>query len=363
VRLFVTGTRGIPFIQGGIETHCQELYPRLITYGWDITLATRKVYVRKDMILFKGVRLIPLPSPQLKGLEAFIHTFIAVLYAKFRGFKILHIHAIGPSLFVPLARMLGFKVVVTNHGQDYHRRKWGQLSKAVLKFGEMIGSLCAHKIIAVSHGIRQCIERKYGRRDVVVIPNGVSLQEPCHQTNFIEALGLKPGKYILGVGRLVPEKGFHDLVEAFSRVGNGDIQCVLTGDAEPETTYSHTLKLTARNRGCILTGFLRGDALRQLYSHAGLFVLPSYHEGLSIALLEAMSFDCNVLVSDIKENREIGLPAASYFKTGNVDDLSKRIREVLYSRKHISLKEILHKRYDWDSIAEKTHRILMEICH
>ena len=103
----VTGTRGIPGVMGGVETHCEELFPRLAERGWDVTVVRRSNYVEDGLKEWKGVRLVTLPSPKKKSFEAIIHTFRAINEARRLGANILHIHAIGPALLVPYAKVLG----------------------------------------------------------------------------------------------------------------------------------------------------------------------------------------------------------------------------------------------------------------
>lgn len=110
-KIVVTGTRGIPGVMGGVETHCEELFPRLAERGWDVTVVRRSNYVEDGLKEWKGVRLVTLPSPKKKSFEAIIHTFRAINEARRVGADILHIHAIGPALLVPYAKMLGMKVV------------------------------------------------------------------------------------------------------------------------------------------------------------------------------------------------------------------------------------------------------------
>ena len=144
MKIVVTGTRGIPSIQGGVETHCEELFPRIVSMGGDVVLLRRTSYVEKgsanDVRAFKGVGLIDLPTPRRKSFEAIIHTFRAVVEAKRQKADIVHIHAVGPALLVPVAKMLGLKVVMTNHGPDYEREKWGKAAKAMLRLGERLGA-------------------------------------------------------------------------------------------------------------------------------------------------------------------------------------------------------------------------------
>ena len=149
MKVVVTGTRGIPLIQGGVETHCQNLYPHLSRLGCDVTVMRRSCYVTDDNRIseYEGVHLIDLYAPRHKSLEAIVHTTLATIKAKRMGADIIHIHTVGPSLVTPLARLLRMKVVCTNHGPDYLRAKWGKLARWCIRLGERWQVRWAHHII------------------------------------------------------------------------------------------------------------------------------------------------------------------------------------------------------------------------
>jgi len=361
MKVVVLGTRGIPDIQGGVETHCQELYPRLVRLGCEVHLITRKPYIKNLYIKeYNGVNLHHIFAPKKKSLEAIIHTFLGILYAKKINPDILHIHAIGPSLLVPLAKLLGLKLVVTNHGPDYNRQKWGKLAKFMLRLGERLGTKYADKVIVISNVIKKILEEKYKRKDTELIFNGVTLPQKAKTTDFIKSLNLEPKKYIIAVGRFVEEKGFHDLINAYSKL-NTDIKLVLVGDADHETNYSKNLKKLADENEVIRTGIIKGSKLNEIFTHALLFVMPSYHEGLPIALLEAMSYDLDVLVSNIPPNLELNLGKENYFKVGDIENLKLKLEYKLNN-------PILNKdwsqfleKYNWDIIAEQTLKVYKKI--
>ena len=178
MKIVVTGTRGIPNIMGGVETHCEELFPRMVRRGFDVTVIRRKSYVRDCLTEWNGVKLVDVESPKKKSFEAIIHTFRAINEAKRLGADVLHIHAIGPALLVPYAKILGLKVVFTHHGPDYDRDKWGKAAKMMLKMGERLGCMFADDVIVISDVIRNLIKEKYGRtKRVHLIYNGVSQPE------------------------------------------------------------------------------------------------------------------------------------------------------------------------------------------
>jgi len=238
------------------------------------------------------------------------------------------INAIGPSLLTPFARLIGLRVVVTNHGPDYDRQKWGRVAKFVLRLGEKMGGIYANEVIVISSVIANII-RERCHRESNLIYNGVNLPQKSKESDFITKIGTEPSKYIVAVARFVPEKGLHDLIAAFKGL-EGDYRLVIAGDADHETEYSRDLKkMASEDDRIILTGYITSEPLNQVYSHARLFVLPSYHEGLPIALLEALSYGLAVLVSDIPANKEVELPAERYFRCGAIDELKEKMKVLL----------------------------------
>ena len=364
MKIVVTGTRGIPNIMGGVETHCEELFPRIAARGFDVTVIRRTNYVRDNLTEWNGVKLVDIESPKKKSFEAIIHTFRAINEAKRIGADILHIHAIGPALLVPYAKMLGMKVVFTHHGPDYDRDKWGFAAKTMLKLGERMGCMFADEVIVISEVIRNLIKRKYNRtQHVHLIYNGVSQPEICDFPEYFQELGIEKGKYILGMCRFVPEKNLHHLIRAYVKIReqmpNMDIKLVLAGDTDFEDDYSRDLKEKARKNGVVLTGFIKGRKLHSLLTNCRAYCLPSSHEGLPIALLEAMSYGVKVIVSDIPANLEVSLDKDDYFPVGDVDALADKLKTVIEQPlQHINYDM---KKYDWEKIADQVTDVYKEL--
>jgi len=363
MKIFVTGTRGVPDIPGGVETHCEKLYPILINMGHEVIIARRSTYVRDKLNSWQGIKLVDIFTPRKKSTEAIIHTFLAIIKAKKTKSDILHIHAIGPSLMVPFARLLGLCVVVTHHGPDYERQKWGWLAKQVLKLSEYLGCKFANEVIVISTVIENIVQTRC-KRSSNLIYNGVTLPPKDIKSDYLESLNIKPGGYILAAARFVPEKGLHDLIEAF-RDTKSDYQLVIAGDADHEDKYSTDLKEMAKSDSrIVLTGFITGNKLQQIFKHARLFALPSYHEGLPIALLEALSYGLPVLVSDIAANLEVNLEKERYFQCGNVADLTHKLdlltKKQLYPGEKEHIRDLLENSYNWEKIAHQTINVYLK---
>jgi len=361
------GLRGFPGVQGGVESHAENLCPILCTMGCRVEVIVRSSFVPRSLgSQWRGVRYIRVWAPKGKTSEAIVHSFLGVLVAAWRRPDILHIQAIGPSIVAPVARLFGLKVVVTHHGPDYDRLKWGLLAKRVLRFGEALGMRFSHRRIAISRGIKHLIHEKY-RMSAELIPNGTNLPLAPDTTTTLERLGLTPQRYVLCVGRIVPEKRHGDLIVAFAAAGLSNWKLVIVGRADHPDKYSRGLDvLIAATPSVVAAGFQTGRALAELYAHAGLFVLPSSHEGLPIALLEALGYGIPVIASAIEANLEVGLNDVNYFPVGDVPELKERLQQ--FSRISVTaderaqLRALIEQRYNWQSIAAQTHAVYASIC-
>lgn len=349
------GTRGIPHIPGGVETHCEHLYPRMVKGGeHSITVICRSNYVVDENLMeYHGIKLKKIYSPKSKSFEAIVHSALAVLYAAVNRPDVLHIHAIGPNLVAGLARLLGLRVIMTHHGPDYKRMKWNGIAKFFLKTGELMGVKFSKKVIVISQEIKDHVAATYGRKDCILIPNGVDKPIVSDDIDYIESLGLAKGQYIFTLGRFVPEKGFDYLIRAYAQSSiSSKYKLVIAGDADHESEYSKELKNLAMKNDVVLTGFIKGEKLHQLFSHSALFVIPSFYEGLPIALLEAMSYKLPILSSDIPANTQVNLPSENYFEVGNEASLLNHLNNIrLIENQRIDYDM---RQYDWNLIADET---------
>jgi glycosyltransferase involved in cell wall biosynthesis len=368
LRVMMLGLRGFPHVQGGIETHAEHLAPLLVQQGCDLEVIVRAPYQPMHIgKAWQGVKFTRLWAPKSKALEAIVHTFLGVLYAAIKRPDILHIHAIGPALMTPLARILGLKVVVTHHGPDYDRQKWGNFAKFVLKTGEWAGMRFSHGRIVISNVIRELVANKHQVQSEI-IRNGVKMPPLDTCESHLAQFGLAKQRYILLVSRLVPEKRHLDLIEAFNRAGLHDHKLVLVGASDHPDAYVKSLHQAAKHhKNIVLTGFQKGDVLRSLYTHAALFVLPSSHEGLSISLLEALSYGLPVLASNIPANTELELNPMTYFELGNIAMLTEKMRtKILNPQSHeakMDKRAWIDSHYNWRKVAEKTYSEYRKAAH
>ncbi|WP_164726878.1 glycosyltransferase family 4 protein [Shimia sediminis] len=346
---------------GGIETHCAVLLPRMVSQAGNknltVTVLARRPYVTQSKN-HDGIRQIPLWSPRHSRLETIAHTFVAAFYARFvLRADCVHLHGIGPGLAAPLFRLFGLKLLFTHHGEDYKRQKWGRLAKAMLRVGEVLAVTFANRVITVSMSTAESLRERFPQKAdrITHIPNGITPPRQIENVDSVlEKLGLTSGQYIITVGRLVPEKAQDDLVEAFERSElskeHVPLKLLVVGAADHESDY--TQQLTARaNQSIIFAGRLPRDTVMALNQQAALFVLPSYHEGLSIAALEALFSEAPMLLSDIRPNLDIGLPEHHYFKTGSISDLSEKLAA---NYENYVVRNFDPTVFDWARIAQLT---------
>lgn len=366
LRIMVAGLRGIPHIQGGVETHAAELYARLAKLGTEVTVIGRERHRPKDMgKRWAGIRLHWFWSPGGRGIEAAVHTILAVMYAGIRRPDIMHIHAVGPSIAVPLAKMLGLRVVVTHHGQDYLREKWRGPEKSLIRLGEVFAVRFSDALISISSSVQASLRAQYGR-DATWIPNGVSTEPlPAHNA-LLDKYHLTRRRYVVQVSRLVPEKRQLDLIRAFRAAQLPGWKLVLVGGAAVSDPYAAAVRELAGDDDTIVcTGTLAAPQAHELLAGAGMFVLPSSHEGLPIALLEAIAYGVPSLASDIPGNREVGLDDDSYFALGDTETLATRLRTLASSPEAraaaVHNYAVIRSRFDWDEIAQSTIAVMESV--
>jgi glycosyltransferase involved in cell wall biosynthesis len=366
-RIMVAGLRGVVGVQGGIETHARKLYPLLVRLGCDVEIVQRSPYfpVSGRRRHWHGMRLTYIWCPTTPGLETAVHSLLAVLYAAVRRPDVLHLHAIGPGLLAPLARLFGLRVVLTHHAVDHEREKWGQLATRILRLGERLGVRYANRPIAVSPVIKRRLIDHFGI-GADFIPNGAPLALAAESCEALDRFGLRPHRYVLCVARLEPTKRQSDLIDAFQQARLGGWKLALVGGFEP-TRYCIELKKRARaDPDIVLTGFQTGTALRELFTHAGLFVLPSALEGHPIALLEALSFGLPVLASANRANLAVPLPRDRFFETGDVETLAGML---LASRSDATsddtnrreLRARIRRDYSWQKAARMTKGVYGQV--
>jgi glycosyltransferase involved in cell wall biosynthesis len=370
MKIAMIGQKGIPSVSGGVERHVEELGARLAEKGHKVTIYNRKGYAQKKLHESRSMLLTEVFTIKNKFLEAPIYSFLASIKAVLDKQDIVHYHAIGPSFMAFLPRLFGKKVVVTVHGLDWQRAKWGRIARAYLKICEKAAIFFPHKTVVVSNKLEKYFDDKYGKRakKAIFIPNGVNTANPLPPNLIKEYYGLEKKKYILFLARLVPEKGCHYLLEAFERV-HADVKLVIAGGSSHSEDYCKKLSKYASEK-VIFTGEVKGDLLNELYCNALFYILPSEIEGLPISLLEAMSYGICPLVSDIEENLEvISKKGICGFQFRSVDtiDLQLKLQYMISHPDEVVMKGEWAKKctdefYDWDDITQRTENIYRLLC-
>ncbi len=363
------GLKGIPATFGGVERHVEELSARLVERGHEVTVYCRRNYTPSGQ-LHRGVRLRILPSLSTKHLDAISHTALAAADIAARQFDVVHFHSVGPALLSFLPRIASRRpcaVVATVHAMDWRRRKWGPLARWCLRRGAWAAVTFPQRTIVVSRQMEEYFGRR-GKR-VVHIPNGV--EAPCHAPlDELRRLGIEKDRYVLWMGRFVPEKRVEDLIAAFRRL-SGDMRLLLAGEVNESDPYFKFLRSAAGGAPRIIfPGGLYGRAKTEALTNAALVALTSDLEGFPIALLEGMRYGRPVLASDIPENLEAVSPQVNgfVFRTGDPASLQERMAWILAHPAEAAAAgrraEQDSQRYDWDVIAgqvDSVYRVALRI--
>jgi glycosyltransferase involved in cell wall biosynthesis len=353
MRVAMLGLKGLPGTFGGVERHVEMLGAALVARGHEVTAYVRPFYT-PEAVDVRGVQTRLLPTIHTKHLDATVHTFLGAWHTGLSNFDIVHFHGMGPAAFAPITRLLGRRVVVTLHSLDYRRDKWGAFAKWALRQSERVAVSAAHRVVCVSAGLAE--RHSGGRTPVAHIPNGVATPTPREPRLIGERWGLRGGDYVLYAGRISPEKGVHHLVRAYRDVP-GARRLVIAGGTSHTDRYLAELQAAADPR-TLFVDYQEGETLAELFTNAAAFVLPSDHEGLPVALLEAFSYARPCLASDIGPCREVGGSDGehcAYFSPGDAADLTTKLTALLDdpeapARAERAREHVLAK-YAWEAIA------------
>ena len=372
LKIAMIGHKRIPSREGGIEIVVDELSVRLSEMGHKVDAYNRyghhvsgkkydEEYGRGERKYYKGIRIRIIPTFRSSKLNAIVYSFLATIRALFIDYDVIHYHAEGPCAMLWIPKLFGKKVVVTIHGLDWQRAKWGKFASFVIKFGEKMAAKYADEVIVLSKNVQDYFVETYGR-NTVFIPNGITRPKIRQAELIKEKYGLEENGYFLFLARIVPEKGAHYLIEAFRNIDT-DKKLVIAGGSSQAFDYMDKIhRMAAEDERIIMTDFVQGQILDELYSNAYAFVLPSDVEGMALSLLEAMSYGNCCLVSDICENTEVVGDMALTFKKGNVDDLRGKLEYMLNNPDKVKeykkqSSDYICGKYNWNDVVEQTVEI------
>ncbi len=362
MKICMIGHKYVPSREGGVEVVVENLATRMVEQGHEVTLYNRKRKEYEKLSEYNGCKIENIFTINKKSLDAVLYSFFATLKAKKEAKKgkydVLHFHAEGPCLFLnllPKKKNRKYKIVVTIHGLDWQRGKWGGFASWIIKKSEKKAVKYADEIIVLSKNVKSYFREEY-HRTTNFIPNGITLPE-LHEPDIIKKeYGLDKNGYILFLARIVPEKGLDYLIDAWKLVKqqiDTDKKLVIAGgDSHSGDYYESIVEKVKGDDSIIMTGFVEGQKLQELYSNAYLYVLPSDIEGMPMSLLEALSYGNTCLVSDISENTEVINENCYVFRRGNVDRLRHQLKKII--KLNITTHENMIIPYTWDDVVRQT---------
>jgi glycosyltransferase involved in cell wall biosynthesis len=349
MKIAMIGHKRIPGREGGVEVAVEELSLRMATMGHDVTVYNRAKRGFAKVSEYKGVHIITVPTIDSKNLDAVIYSFLATIHAIFCPYDIVHYHSEGPCAFLWILKLFGKRVVVTVHGLNWQQSKWGKFASRFILYGEKMAAKYADEIIVLSRNTTKYFLEQYGRK-THYIPNGVNEPNIREAKIIKEKWGLDKDSYILFLARIIPDKGLHYLLGAFKTIETNK-KLVIAGESSHTDDYVAKIKRMAADDGrVVMTGFVKGEVLEELYSNCFMYVLPSDREGMPLTLLEAMSYGCRCLASDIPEIVEVAGNHAWLFEHGNTnslgDALMQHLNDAACPRTNCNLR-------DWGSVANE----------
>ncbi len=362
MRIAMIGIKAIPARFGGFETAADEISRGLVKLGYPV-----RVYNRSGMSAsfgsYEGVELVTLPTAKSKNLSTILHALLCTLHVLIHRVDVVHYFTTGATLFAPLVRLFGMKVVCSVDGTDWQRAKWGRIARWYLRFSERWAVLFCHRLISDSKDVMSYYLRNFGATSSCIVYG--MRENTSNRRDVLERFNLQERDYILFVGRLVPENNVHLLISAFKKTQTHR-KLVIVGDDPWELGYIRSLKSSDDSR-VVFTGGIYGEGYAQLQQNAYLFVLPDEVGGTHPALVEAMGYGNCVLVNDTPSNLEvIGESGVAYRGADGDADLQHKLQQLLDAPGTVEQYRILGREralacYRWEDVVLEHAKVYQQV--
>lgn len=352
MKIAILGTRGIPANYGGFETFAEELSTRLSERGHDVAVFCRSHYLpRGTSGMYRGVRLIALPTIRSKHLDTVVHSLLSAFYAMARPFDAVLICNAANSFCCALLALRGTPTVLNVDGIERERRKWGLAGRLYYRCSEKMAVAWASRLVSDAEVIRTYYRQEHGA-DSTCIPYGFAA--PASDSGVLQEYGLRPRGYYLYVSRLEPENNAHVVIRAHTSVGSA-MPLVVVGSAPYARRYIASLRDIA-GPGVLFCGAIYGARYHGLQANAFAYIQATEVGGTHPALVEAMGHGNLIVANDTPENREVLGEAGIYYARNDPRQLAERLRQCerepdLRGRLGGQAQERARRHYDWETIT------------
>ena len=363
MKIAIMGIRGIPANYGGFETFAEEIAPRLVRYGHEVTVYGRSNNIKYKDNYYKGVRIKILPTIHHKYFDTVAHTFLCALHSLFNKYDVILICNSANSAFSWIPRLRGQRVVLNVDGLEWKRKKWNILGRWFYKISEYLATIFPNHIVSDAVEIQKYYLDKFKKKSTYIAYGAPTERETSN--DILQIFDLKPRQYLLYVSRLEPENNAHLVVKAFEKLRT-DKKLVIVGDAPYNKEYINKLKSTKDHR-IIFTGYVFGKGYREFQSNAYIYIQATEVGGTHPALLEGMGFGNCVLANDVAEHHEVLGDAGLYFNGNHNDqDLSKKMQYLLerpeiVENYRVKARDRVIARYSWDKVARDYEALFIKM--
>ena len=357
MKIAVLGTRGIPANYGGFETCAEQTSRRWAASGHEVLVyAHRHRYEHRPRIV-NGVEVRYIRSLRRFGLGTPTAGLLAVLdlILRRRSYRHVHLYNTGNAFLLPLLRLFGFRVAISVDGIEWLRDKWGVVQKWAHQLGARLAVKFADKVVADNKSVADYYAEHFACSTATIAYGAQPIARSEDADEILSRFGLEADQYCIFVGRMVPEKGVQELVDAFHRL-NTSLRLVIVGDDAP-TAYRNAIWARQSDK-LRLVGYQYGHVYEQLLVNAKMYVSASRLEGTSPSLLSAMSAGVCCLVNGIPENRNTTDGSVALYRQNDIDDLVRMWQGLLDDPallERVAVSGQTHQRrfYDWDGIANE----------
>jgi glycosyltransferase involved in cell wall biosynthesis len=363
MRIAIMGIRGLPSTYSGYETFADAIGSRLVERGHEVLVSCRAALFAERPAIYRGMRLIYTPSLETRELSTLSHTWVCMADVLRRQTDVILVCNVANGLHLIVPRLFGRKTAINVDGLEWKRPKWNRVGQAYFRFAAHMACRLADAIVCDAAAMTDVYEREFGAA-ATTIAYGATLGNST-DPGALERFGLEPGRYLLILGRLIPDNNADLSVQAFAGV-HTDMPLAIVGDANYKSAFVDALRRTTDQRVRFLGHVDSQDQLRELYANAYAYIHGHEFGGTNPSLLMALACGSCILALDTPFSREVLAGDYGLFYRKDASDLRRQMQDIIdhpETRDHYAKRAQarIAEGYTWEHIADQYEELFRQI--
>lgn len=320
------GIRGLPSTYSGYETFADALGARLVERGHEVLVYCRAPLYPQRPPSYRGMQLLYMPSIESKALSTLSHTWVCMADVVRRRTDVILVCNVANGLHLIVPRLFGRTTAINVDGLEWKRPKWRGLGQRYFRVAARLACCLADCIVCDAEAMSSVYRTEFGAQPVTIAYGAEIAASSMPQV--LQQYGLQPGRYLLVLGRLIPDNNADLIVQAYAAVRT-TLPLVIVGDANYKSAFVAEVQRLADARVRFLGHVGEPDNVRELFCNAYAYLHGHEFGGTNPSLLTALGSGACVLALDTPFSREVLAGDYGLFFAKDVASLQERLQDIV----------------------------------